>query len=68
MIKPTDSLLYLTQAERLIVVYLAVHNLTRNIPDSGYLWLNFVKTELLRYKNSLMIAVSSTLVWKNCRC
>ena len=66
VIKLTDLLLYLAQAETLIVVYLGLHNLTRNIPDSGYLWLNFVRIEL--HKNSLKIAVRSTLVWKNCRC
>ena len=47
VIKLTEFLLYLTQAEKLIVAYLALHYLTRNIPGSGYLWLNFAKIELL---------------------
>ena len=38
-----DILLHLIQAAELVVVYLALHNWTRNILDSHYLQLHFVK-------------------------
>ena len=52
-----DLLLHLTQAVKLVVAYLALRTWIRNILDSRYLRLNFVKMELQCYKNSLMIAV-----------
>ena len=64
----TDLLLHLTQAAKLVVAYLALHNWTRNIPDNHYFCLDLVRMELQSYTNSMMIAVRATLVWKNCRC